>query len=102
MSDAVFSLKLAASDLYFREKGTMTLKLTNNVTNKSYSLEVSSTINASYAYADVILPKMDDGEYDYQLIADDKIISSGLCQIGEVKHEAKEYNNEVKYKQYNG
>lgn len=80
----------------------MQFKLTNNVTKKSFTMEVPSTINAAYAFIDVTLPKIDDGEYDYQLVSDDQIISSGLCQVGEIEQTATEYNNEVKYTQYNG
>lgn len=80
----------------------MTLRLTNNVTGRYKEFEVTGKIKGRYAYIDINLPKMDDGEYEYTLSDDTGIIGKGIAQIGEVKANKTEYNNEVKYKQYNG
>jgi hypothetical protein len=45
---------------------------------------------------------MDDGEYTYELIADEKVIANGLLQIGEYKPTVAKYNNKNKIIQYNG
>lgn len=80
----------------------MTLRLINNVTKRVTELEVTAEIKGKYAYVDITLPKMDDGEYEYELIASHEVIGQGIAQIGEIKANNTAYNNEVKYVQYNG
>ena len=80
----------------------MLLRLINNVTKRVTELEVTAEIKGKYAYVDITLPKMDAGEYEYELIATSGTIGRGLAQIGEIKTNADQYNNEVKYVQYNG
>jgi hypothetical protein len=82
----------------------MILKLINNVTHKEYEIwnDVKG-INGYYVYLNIILPDgMDDGEYNYQLIHENKIIATGLLQIGKYEPEINEYNTEDEIIQYNG
>lgn len=82
----------------------MLLKLKHNTTNRVYELDTSVELKGHYAYADIELPELYDGEYDYELINNGKTLARGICQIGQVvkKHQTTEYDNEIKYKQYNG
>ncbi len=42
-----------------------------------------------------------NGEYNYKLFADDKIVSYGIIQIGDYTQPHKDYNKQTTFKQYN-
>lgn len=81
----------------------MTLSLINNVTKTEYRFEVGAVVSALYYDIEVSLDDgMSDGEYTYGLYDGDRLLSYGLCQIGEYKSETKEYNKKSKIIQYGG
>ena len=84
----------------------MVLKLTNNVSKKTYEYAVNDLNDSKlYYHFDnfVLEDNMDDGEYGYELFDDDeKMVAKGLLQIGLYTSENKVYSENVKtYKQYN-
>lgn len=80
----------------------MILKLTNTVTKQSTEIVVASEMKGAYAFIDLTLPSMDDGEYEYELMTDSETLGKGIAQIGQLRTNNDQYNNEVKYVQYNG
>lgn len=80
----------------------MILKLTNNLSKVETILDIKdkgSTMNF-YRFEINLIPNMDEGEYTYQLIEDNEILSNGLLQIGDYVAPNTEYNNTVKYKTF--
>lgn len=86
----------------------MVLKLTNNVSKKTYEYSVNDLDDSIlYYHFDnfVLEDNMDDGEYDYELFDDDeKMVAQGLLQVGNYESDHKVYSKETKqtYKQYQG
>ena len=84
----------------------MILKLTSNLTKIEYTFTgLTDTLESRLFYAlDIQLPEgVDDGEYSYVLYEDDnRVLATGLCQIGDYVPEKKEYKQENKqtYIQY--
>lgn len=63
----------------------MTLKLINNITKSETTITgITDNGNSHINYElSISLPSgMDDGEYTYELIDNNAVLSSGLCQIG--------------------
>lgn len=84
----------------------MVLKLTNNVSKKTYEYTVIDLEDSTlyYHFNNFVLEdNMDEGEYGYELFDDDeKMVAQGLLQIGLYTSENKVYSENVKtYKQYN-
>ena len=84
----------------------MVLKLTNNVSKKTYEYTVIDLEDSTlYYHFDnfVLEDNMDDGEYNYELFDEnEKMVAQGLLQIGLYTSENKVYSENVKtYKQYN-
>ena len=86
----------------------MLLKITGNVTKNTIEYEVEDKKTSAIFYQfDITLPKgCIDGEYTYELVNDDKIIATGLLQIGDYEKdviENKKYeNNKTDTIVYNG
>lgn len=80
----------------------MKLRLINTVTKQQTELSVLAEIKGQFADITLTLPTIDAGEYEYELIDNHKVIGQGMAQIGEIKADNDQYNNEVKYIQYNG
>ena len=82
----------------------MDLKLLNKITKQEILLEgITDNMVSNFFYNFKInLPKdAVDGEYEYTLIQDEKVIASGLAVIGNFVPEKKNYNNTTKtYKTY--
>ena len=80
--------------MIFSLKSTIDLNvvLSTEVTDKRTS--------AGYYTFDIVLPDgVPNGEYEYVLMDDDTVLSSGLLVIGENFHPG-EYNKEISYEQY--
>lgn len=62
----------------------MELKLTNNVTKKEWTFDVTDNNTSRLFYAfDITLPEdIDEGEYSYVLSDGDIVKGTGLCQVG--------------------
>lgn len=75
----------------------MTLKLTNNTTKKEYIIEElqdNCKSNAFFSF-NIVLPEgMNDGEYTYQLIDNNKRMATGLVQIGDYTRETVVHTND--------
>lgn len=82
----------------------MILKLVNNLTKVEYELEVTDKgTSGSFYDFDIVIPSgMVDGEYTYQLVELNKVVATGLCQVGNYVAEATSYNKKEKYVTYNG
>ena len=82
----------------------MELKLVNNLTKTEFSIEVTDKgTSGSFYDFEIILPTgMVDGEYTYELYELGKMVSRGLCQVGNFVAVNQQYNKEVKYVTYNG
>lgn len=84
----------------------MQLTLKHNVTKKEVTIDLVDLADSNlfYHFDEVYLPEgMDDGEYDYTLYSDEgKIVSVGLCQIGDYQNENKQYKEKKEIIQYNG
>lgn len=82
----------------------MLLKLVNNLTKVEYEIDVEDKgTSGSFYDFDITLPTpMVDGEYTYQLSDNDKVVATGLCQIGDYIKQATSYNKKEKYVTYNG
>lgn len=84
----------------------MVLKLTNNVSKKTYEYAVNDLDDSIlYYHFDnfVLEDNMDDGEYGYELFDDDeKMVAQGLLQVGNYESDHKTYKeeNNKTYKQY--
>ena len=79
----------------------MELKLINNLTKNTINLgEIEDKkLSALFYSFDISLPEgIIDGEYTYELYADDKVVSTGLLQVGDYKKDEnnKEYNDNKK------
>lgn len=77
----------------------MQLKLINNLTKNvvNFGEIEDKKISALFYTFDIALPDgIIDGEYTYELYADDKLVSNGLVQVGDYKAENKEYNDNKK------
>lgn len=80
----------------------MKLRLINTVTKVITELSVTAEMKGQFVDVTLTLPPMDAGEYEYELIDSDTNIGQGMAQIGEIMTDNDQYNNEVKYVQYNG
>lgn len=86
----------------------MVLKLINNVSKNTIEFEVNDKQSSTIFYQfDITLPEgCIDGEYNYELIDNEKIVATGLLQIGDYEKdfkENKEYeNNNTDTIVYNG
>ena len=86
----------------------MILEITNNLTKKTYQLALTEpSFDRLFLNASVQLPeKLSDGEYTYFLIDDNKILATGLAQVGDYVQEDKiTYNSSGdtnEFIQYNG
>lgn len=77
----------------------MKLKLINNLTKNTIELgEIEDKLVSSVFYSfDITLPDgIADGEYTYELYDGDKMMATGLFQIGDYTHENKEYKEDKK------
>lgn len=75
----------------------MTLKLKNNATKAEIVLDVTDKSESCMYYVfDIQLESpVDEGEYTYQLFnLNDKVVATGLMQIGDYVAEHTTYNNE--------
>lgn len=96
-SQGVFVPKNGAvpsGDLVFKAKSTIDLAVEIN--------QVVTDLNTSDLYFNlaVTLPAgLPNGEYEYSLMVEETLLSSGLLVIGENSH-PKEYNKEIQYEQY--
>ena len=82
----------------------MLLKLYNTLTKKSYEFIVNDTGNSNINYKINLKLEsgMDEGTYEFKLYDNNKLVSRGLCIIGDFKPEITSYtitNNG--YIQYN-
>lgn len=86
----------------------MVLKLTNNVSKKTYEYTVIDLEDSTlYYHFDnfVLEDNMEEGEYDYFLYdSEDELVAQGLVQIGTYESDHNVYSKEPKqtYKQYQG
>ena len=89
----------------------MILRITNNVTKKTYDLPISGvSYDRLYLNGTIALEgPMDDGEYNYFLVDnenDNKVLAIGILQIGDYVQEDKiTYNSSGdtnEFVQYNG
>ena len=82
----------------------MQLKLLNKITKKEIELnDIEDTqISNFFHNFKIVLPEdADDGEYEYELSQDEKVIARGLAIIGDFNPERKTFNNSTKtYKTY--
>lgn len=82
----------------------MKLILKNEITKEEIVLDelVDSKVSNFFFNFNIELPaNTKDGEYEYQLIDNDKKLASGLVIIGDYVPEIKEFNNtEKKFKTY--
>lgn len=76
---------------------TLTLKLVNNLTKKSYIIDnlVENANSTDIFYClDIQLPEgILDGEYTYFLYQDGYLLVQGICQIGDYTPNNTTYNN---------
>ena len=82
----------------------MLLKLYNTLTKKSYEFMVNDTGNSNINYKINLKLESDmpEGEYSYKLYDNNKLVSRGLCIIGDFKPEITSYTKtEDGYIQYN-
>ena len=82
----------------------MLLKLYNTLTKKSYEFILNNTGNSNINYKINLKLESDmpEGEYSYKLYDNNKLVSRGLCMIGDFKPETTTYNKtEDNYIQYN-
>lgn len=85
----------------------MVLKLTNNVSKKTYEYAVNDLNDSKlyYHFDNFVLAQCDDGEYNYELFDnDEKLVAKGVLQVGNYNPEHKTYKeeNNKTYKQYQG
>ena len=77
---------------------TLTLKLVNNLTKKSYIIDnlVENANSTDIFYClDIQLPAdILDGEYTYFLYQDGYLLVQGICQIGDYTPEQTRFNND--------
>ena len=83
----------------------MVLKLTNNVSKKTYEYTVNDLEDSTlyYHFDNFVLEEnLSDGEYTYFLYDDEeKLVAQGLLQVGNYESEHKTYSKEENnYKQY--
>ena len=81
----------------------MILVLKNNLTKVEYSYTVSDIgdSNINYKINLRLDDNVDDGEYSYKLFDNNKIVSRGLCIIGDFKPDVTTYaKTENGYIQY--
>lgn len=79
--------------------------LKNNLNKGEIAIEVRDKMDSNlFFHFDVVLPEgLEDGEYTYTLKDGDKVVSRGLCQIGDYIPEKTTYTTENNgYKTYNG
>jgi hypothetical protein len=75
------------------------IKLINNLTKKEVNidnLEDSERSNMFYHFNIELVEDLEDGEYTYELIKEEKIIATGLLQVGDYKRDTNintEYKN---------
>lgn len=78
----------------------MDLKLTNQLSKVEYTLTGLTDLQTSRLYYmfDITLPEgMLDGQYSYQLIDDDnKVVATGILQVGDYVPEVTVHNTEKK------
>ena len=82
----------------------MLLKLYNTLTKKSYEFIVNDTGNSNINYKINLKLEsgMSEGEYSYKLYDNNKLVSRGLCMIGDFKPQTTTYTKtEDNYIQYN-
>ena len=81
-------------DLVFKAKNTINL-------DEEIDLHVSDLqISDIYMYLAVTLPEgLPNGEYEYTLLSDDALVSTGLLVIGE-NFSPSQHNKEIVYEQY--
>ena len=82
----------------------MLLKLYNTLTKKSYEFIVNDTGNSNINYKINLKLEsgMPEGEYSYKLYDNNKLVSRGLCIIGDFKPQTTTYTKtEDNYIQYN-
>ena len=82
----------------------MLLKLYNTLTKKSYEFIVNDTGNSNINYKINLKLEsgMPEGEYSYKLYDNNKLVSRGLCMIGDYVPQTTTYNKtEDNYIQYN-
>ena len=85
--------------------GAWALALTNGMTHKDYTFNVTPTVNGMVLTMSITFEeKPDRGQYDYTLKRGDKVVSFGLAQIGQtiLRPVRVEYNETIETKQYNG
>ena len=78
------------------------LQLKSTMTHREYSFEVTD-LQTSHLYYNIALQLpggLDAGEYNYQLVSGDEILSSGLAIVGEYGREFTEYAKSIEYEQY--
>lgn len=84
----------------------MKLSLKNNVTKQEivFSEVVDEGVSALYYTFNIALPnKVEEGEYTYTLMDGNKVVATGLVQIGDYKAEKTTYNkNNEGYIVYGG
>ena len=82
----------------------MLLKLYNTLTKKSYEFIVNDAGNSNINYKINLKLEsgMSEGEYSYKLYDNNKLVSRGLCIIGDFKPQTTTYTKtEDNYIQYN-
>lgn len=88
----------------------MILKLTNNLSKNTLTFKVNDLYSSNIYFnfqiqlnkneEGVEMKNIIEGEYTYNLYDEEKIIATGLLQIGDYKADNKEYNNKKTYKVY--
>ena len=81
----------------------MLLKLYNTLDKKTYSFTVNDigNSNINFKVSFTLEAGMPDGEYSYKLFDNNKIVSRGLCIIGDFKPDVTTYaKTENGYIQY--
>lgn len=81
--------------------GVMRLKAVSTINLTGFETEVIDVKTSDLFYRIAVqLPEgVQDGEYEYSLTADEKILSTGILIIGDVEL-MQEYNNTITYEQY--
>lgn len=80
----------------------MFLELTNNLTKITTILSEITDKNTStlfYSFDIILEDSLEDGEYTYRLMEEDKVLASGLMMIGDFKRDTDindEYNDNKK------
>ena len=84
----------------------MVFILKNNLDKREFTFEVTDKVSSSLFYTfDINLPEgISDGEYTYYLKVNDKVVSKGICIVGDYNLDITKYEEEkgVEYYVYDG